>query len=303
MVGRVGMSHFYTLVLVDPNTIIGKSREAVESKVASMIAPYDESLVVEEYDEKCYCVGLKAREQARKSAEEKFSTIDEYRTRYHAIPEKDQPDWEKFIEPYVSYEKKALSTHPLRFKANPKCEECRGKGLVKTKYNPRSKWDWYSFGGRWTGALSGYEPWKDPRNMEECDLCRGTGVRRDQVAMKHKQVTAVIGVDQCVGEEDHPRKGQTGWCNGCDGRGSRTKFRYEQHDGDIQLAGDIKEEALKKHMPYAVVTPDGEWWNQGRMGWWGMSTDNLKDEDWDAIVRDMIKTNAGCLAVVVDCHI
>lgn len=297
------MSHFYTLVLVDPDTVIGKSRDAIQHRVAEMIAPYNEAIEVPQYDEKCGCVGGEARDAAWAAAEKKCGSLDAFRTSYHNMEESKRPEWKDYIAPFSAAEKAVFDGHPMRFKPKPDCEDCHGGGLVKSTYNPRSKWDWWKLGGRWTGALDGYEPWKDPLNLERCDLCGGTGVRRDEIARSHGQIVGVIGVDYCVGEEDHPRKGQRGWCNGCDGRGMRVKFSYEEHDGDIQLASDITNEALEKRMPYAVVTPDGEWWNQGKMGWWGISRDDMKDEDWGAAARDMVKVHARCLAVVVDCHI
>jgi hypothetical protein len=48
---------------------------------------------------------------------------------------------------------------------------------------------------------------------ETCELCNGTGVRSDALGIEQKQPEEVID------EPGHPRHGQTGWCNGCDGRG------------------------------------------------------------------------------------
>ncbi len=46
--------------------------------------------------------------------------------------------------------------------------------------NPSAKWDWWTVGGRWSGAfLAGYDASKDPRNYETCWLCGGTGKRLD----------------------------------------------------------------------------------------------------------------------------
>lgn len=35
--------------------------------------------------------------------------------------------------------------------------------LEENKYR---NWDWYQIGGRWTGLLDGYDPQKDPKNLE-----------------------------------------------------------------------------------------------------------------------------------------
>jgi len=54
-------------------------------------------------------------------------------------------------------------------------------------WNPRGVWDWFTVGGRWTGRLARlvtgqpYDPSTDPANIEPCDYCDGTGVRRDGI--------------------------------------------------------------------------------------------------------------------------
>lgn len=52
----------------------------------------------------------------------------------------------------------------------------------------------------------------------KCDLCDGTGVRCDQVGVQMGQP------DKVIDEPGHPRHGQTGWCNGCNGVGTREDF-------------------------------------------------------------------------------
>lgn len=49
---------------------------------------------------------------------------------------------------------------------------------------------------------------------ETCNLCNGTGIRTDVIGEQMGQPTKVIT------EENHPRHGQVGWCNGCNGIGS-----------------------------------------------------------------------------------
>ncbi len=48
---------------------------------------------------------------------------------------------------------------------------------------------------------------------ETCEFCKGTGVRADAVGVKESFHVRVIN------EDNHPRRGKTGWCNGCNGRG------------------------------------------------------------------------------------
>ena len=75
-------------------------------------------------------------------------------------------------------------------------------------------WDWFQIGGRWTGALDGYDPEKDLFNHKKCDLCDGTGKRQNPPN---------------IGAGNYP-------CNGCKATGTMfvwpTSFR--PHMGDTQ---------------------------------------------------------------------
>ena len=53
---------------------------------------------------------------------------------------------------------------------------------------------------------------------ETCSYCGGTGIRKDEVGHKMGMPFRVIH------EEGHPRKGQKGWCNGCNGLGKHDSF-------------------------------------------------------------------------------
>lgn len=53
---------------------------------------------------------------------------------------------------------------------------------------------------------------------EPCTICGGTGIRRDALGTAEKMPKRVID------DPTHPRHGQAGWCNGCDGRGSVRPF-------------------------------------------------------------------------------
>lgn len=76
-------------------------------------------------------------------------------------------------------------------------------------------WDWWQVGGRWTGCKDGYNPEKDPSNIQTCEYCHGTGKRTDIIV--------------------------TNGCNACKGTGKRvvwpTQWRF--HKGDICHVNDV----------------------------------------------------------------
>src|SRR5260221_1879965 len=114
-------------------------------------------------------------------------------------------------------------------------------------------WDWYQIGGRWTGHLTGYDPEKDPANVEKCNLCDGTGIRTDDIGVEMGQPTQQIP-NAVVARE----VGRThGWCNGCDGRGKHATWptNWRKHDGDVQPAAVAlaRAEQDENTLPYLIV--------------------------------------------------
>lgn len=58
---------------------------------------------------------------------------------------------------------------------------------------------------------------------------------------------------------------------------------------------------LPKFVPFAFVTPDGEWHAKGKMGWWAVTWDEMPDDEWAQIYLDAKKKyKKHC---VLDCHI
>ncbi|MBU6231370.1 hypothetical protein KGP36_01775 [Patescibacteria group bacterium] len=160
-------------------------------------------------------------------------------------------------------------------------------------------WDWFQIGGRWTGVLADYDPATDPRNTEICSQCGGTGIRTDRPEMVSK---VIEGVDS-FGEErvNHPRLGQTGWCNGCDGRGTRSVWptNFQRYPGDVMQISKLP----KQPTPHALVTPDGRWQEIGEMGWFGAMNQTESEGDWAEVIRATLEKYQDHRIVVVDCHI
>lgn len=147
-----------------------------------------------------------------------------------------------------------------------------------------SRWDWWVIGGRWTGSLDGYDPTTDPANVEVCDLCSGTGTRPGGL-----EQFGQAWFDQCNG------------CNGCSGKGTRVKWTLAPHDGDIAPVTQIGE-----FLPFAIVTPDGEWHEGARMGWFAMTSEepgSTGEDAWPRAAAELLLAHRECTAVLVDCHV
>lgn len=144
-----------------------------------------------------------------------------------------------------------------------------------TMFRDGSRWDWYQIGGRYTGNLSGYDPYTDPANEEECDICAGTGIRPGG-----KEQFGLDWFEQCHG------------CNGCDGKGKRVAFQLKPHLGDVKTALTLHESYKAS---YAFLR--GRHWHEGeRLGWFGMSTyTECERKDMDKPIGDPDKWFGRCL--------
>ena len=58
-----------------------------------------------------------------------------------------------------------------------------------------------------------------------CALCNGTGIRTDEIGEKSRMEDKIVEVGPDDEDQDNPRKGLKGWCNGCNGYGSRKDDR------------------------------------------------------------------------------
>jgi len=140
-------------------------------------------------------------------------------------------------------------------------------------YNPKSKWDWYVVGGRWNSYISG--------NEEEM---------LDQAATNAKEALM-----KAQGKSES----EIYW----------DKYVYVKNPA-FDLAKSFDKYANNSNYvhslpeyikPYGIITPDGEWHSKGRMGWFGMSSN--EDEEWGKKMLDLFSQYSNHVVVGVDLHI
>lgn len=133
---------------------------------------------------------------------------------------------------------------------------------VYSTYNPNSKWDWYSNGGRWAKSIKT----KSGEFVDECLL----------------------------GEIDFTPFPDEAYEEGKDWLGNpykKLKEGYEWHYDN------------KDNFPFCIVI-DGEWYEKGEMGWWGMTRNEKEDEKWHGEVSTLLeKLPADSQVYNVDFHI
>lgn len=112
--------------------------------------------------------------------------------------------------------------------------------------NPKSKWDWYSLGGRWSGMIK----LKEGANG---NAGRGSLVMQNEA-----------GIDQAKKK-------------------------------DILNLDELRTFALLK---------DGEWYERGEMGWWGIVSNEKPEDEWESEFKKLLEgLSDETLISIYDCHI
>lgn len=157
-------------------------------------------------------------------------------------------------------------------------------GNILTTYNPLSKWDWYSEGGRWGGFLKVGHQHKDEARVKDIDFSMNREAYEDalhfwDVAVDHKPAEPGEEYSLFYKEE-----------------------YYREYYGD--------RETYARHQAqfstFAVVTPDGEWHEKGQMGWFGCSGETAEEaKDWEEHYKERFIDTAdpNWYVTIVDCHI
>lgn len=184
-------------------------------------------------------------------------------------------------------------------------------GSVRSTYNPDSKWDWYQIGGRWAGLLTvkkgtpheiGEKSWTwDEKNPYEStgDIIKCDSARIKDLVFLDKEKDAQrarrfweLHVEGAEPQNDEER--------------DMLKWAWYKKEYYIETYKD-KETYVRcesAFSTYAAITKDGKWHAKGKMGWFGMSS----DEDvvaWHDGYQKLIFDDAeeDDYITIVDCHI
>ena len=294
----------------------------IGSDVEEQLAPYDENIEVPEY----------CKDEV--TEDEKNNMVKYYR-------EKENKEYSSFDECYA--------VHGDDWNNNRWRKDENGAWREYSTYNPKSKWDWYSIGGRWSGEFithvkEGVE--LQDENYGEGSWCN-ENVGIDSIEKKHIDFDAIRKEAEDEAREHYrdiaslfkdgviPKVNMT-WKQVCDmfpekNRDERDKI-YSAQDGvqewnkvieenrkrddgskigfftnvdNFQMTEDeyAKQAGDKSFVPYAIVK-DGEWYERGTMGWWGISMNEQDPEEWRKFVHKILdETSDDELITIVDCHI
>lgn len=155
--------------------------------------------------------------------------------------------------------------------------------------NKNAKWDWYEIGGRWSGMLKKL----DGTRCDECEV-KDLDLSLDKdMYEKAKRFWEVV-VDKQPLKDGEYADGFTSWYK---------DSYYKDTFGDKEtFAKD------KASLSTLAMLLDGEWHEQGKMGWFGMSdttSDSLKEytKFFNKTLEELKETHPHATVTLVDCHI
>ena len=266
------MSHYAVLVIHNKNQNIEK-----------LLAPYSENLEVEPY--------LKYKhDDALKMLRDEYDYDDK---------DVDDALLESFVKHYSSYSLK--------------------DGNVYTTYNPNSKWDWYTIGGRFDGKLMLTDEGRlnvvDEIKRKYCTDIDIKDLQENFDYLRYVNSAPLKYVKWFTSLSDEEKEKKRRWweinINGDKPKDGEEKDKYlfwspewykrRYRDADTY----IKTNEMTTF--FAVLTPDGEWHEPSKMGWFACTDGEPEDElQWDLDFYDnFIKPNidSDLICTVVDCHI
>lgn len=172
-----------------------------------------------------------------------------------------------------------------------KCEGCSYNKKTKTFgywCNPNAKWDWYVVGGRWKNML----PTKDHSKVDTCQIKDvDWDVDKKNVPKYKREWEILVEGDKPQNEyeelliKERPFYHKPEWL----------KNQYGSKDGYIYYMSTI--------VPFATLF-EGNWYEEGAMGWFGMShSEEGQKDSFREKFSEIITKYPNYWITIVDCHI
>lgn len=155
--------------------------------------------------------------------------------------------------------------------------------------NNNAKWDWYQIGGRWSNLLRKLDGTRcDECEVKDLDLSLDTELYNEA-----KRFWEVVVEEQPLTDVERPSDFFTMY---------KPEYYTEMYGDRDNFA-----KSCASFNTFAMLL-DGEWYEQGKMGWFAMS-DTTKEslekftDFMDKTLRELKKTNPHAKVTLVDCHI
>lgn len=264
------MSHFSVAVFTD-----GKK------SVDELLAPYDENITVSPYVQV-------SRQQIIDKA---FNRKKEYSQ--HLQENKEIPEW---VQQYLDAE------------TDDELYQCEydedysydAQGNQLSTYNPNSKWDWWSIGGRWNGLLK----------ASKGEHGEGGLLTPNRKLPGKYDIAKVSDIDFSPDQNAYT-KALRWWevvvealpLNSNEKKEDFFNYYKIEYLKEKYKTKEAYAKCQSSFNTFAVVLPDGKWYEKGKMGWWACVSD--EENEWDLKYKERFidTANPEWTLTIVDCHI
>lgn len=169
--------------------------------------------------------------------------------------------------------------------------------------NPNAKWDWWQIGGRWKGFLKAKSG-----NKGDISLVAPIPDREGEFAQ------AKVGDINFEPDPERYKRNIRWWevvvedSPLRDGEEKRDFLSFYKKEYLIAKykTKELYAKIQSSVITYAVVMPDGTWYQKGQMGWFGCSSETPDASfEWDMKFKENFidKADPEWLLTIVDCHI
>lgn len=299
------MTHFITAVIV-PKGIYNKGEEATTKFIEGLMWPY-----CEEYKVEAYVETPKAK------------------------VEKDFSDWKKELQKKLDKKEKTddyYSKYVVKGKIKPMTtrqwvkswtgQDMDNKGNVLSTWNKNSFWDWYRVGGRWDGIIT-----ENPKSSEN-----GFNFDSQHESVKNNsiQIKLLLAKLKAKNKENEKAKevlsevagnikspfGGFGFADilreffkkekisSADDKERDTKERELYNQIEKRFIENLEKfEVWNPFVIHKVLDSKGKLYDGRRYGWFGMSEDKKKPDEWLNIYTKLLEDNEDNYLVTLDCHV
>lgn len=199
--------------------------------------------------------------------------------------------------------------------------------------NPNAQWDWYTIGGRWSGYFKPkagsdgalgrpgsfdnkpLEGWVDQIAYGDIDFDAMKAHEAKEANALYDKVEAIVKGRE-IPSWTKIREKHEGNIDGARAEYNNHPVIKDFNEAQFHYFGIDLEEAYgagreayvtkcinRTAVPYAILK-DGKWYQKGEMGWWGMSSNDMSQDQWNAEFWKLLETlDDETMLTLVDCHI
>lgn len=172
--------------------------------------------------------------------------------------------------------------------------------------NPNARWDWWELGGRWSDMLKlkpgcqgncGERSWTNADEPPQEGHCDQAQLKNIDFSPDQKAYDAAIRFWEVVVEGSPLREGERP-------EHFPTFYRREYYLNQFRTKENYAR-SCSSFTTWALVTPDGEWYENGEMGWFGShnATAESRQEYESELQQALAEADSELWLSIVDCHI